>query len=45
VLSHDIEGGSIEIDAAGASQSVRCNDCGATWVDVYSLVRYEDLEK
>lgn len=40
----DVSGDSVEIDAGGASQSVSCDDCDATWVDVYKLTGYTDLE-
>jgi hypothetical protein len=39
-----IEGDSIEIGGNGASQSIRCLECDATWVDVYVLSGYEFLE-
>ena len=33
----DIEGGSIEIDAGGASQEVSCLVCDEEWTDQYTL--------
>ena len=33
----NIEGGSVEIDANGASQDVICLACGAEWTDIYKL--------
>jgi len=35
--SEDIEGGSVEVDAGGATQDIACLDCGATWTDLYKL--------
>lgn len=40
----NIEGGSVEIDAGGASQSVHCTDCGASWVDEYTLSGVSQFE-
>jgi len=36
----NIEGESVEIDAGGASQEVRCLDCDKAWLDVYKLTGY-----
>ena len=41
--SDDIEGGPVEIDAGYASQEVMCNNCGADWVDGYTLTGYLHL--
>lgn len=35
--SDDIEGGSVDIDAGGAFQSISCNTCGREWQDTYRL--------
>ncbi len=42
--SSEIEGGSVEIDGACASQGVNCLACEATWTDVYHLAGFIDLE-
>ena len=34
----------IEITGSTAEQSMECNDCGATWVDVYHLIGYDFLQ-
>ena len=34
----NIEGGEVESEHDGAWQSVKCNQCGATWNDVHRLV-------
>jgi len=34
----------IDIDGNGASQKVVCADCDASWIDLYSLIGYVDLE-
>jgi hypothetical protein len=41
--SGDINGGFIEVDGAGASQEVSCNDCNAKWIDLYKLVGYQKV--
>lgn len=38
--SEDIDAGTIEADGSGASQSNRCEDCGAEWYDIYNLIGY-----
>ena len=40
--STSIEGDSVEIDRGSASQKVSC-DCGADWIDQYSLTGYSSL--
>lgn len=40
----DISGESVEIDAGYAYQEVGCDNCGASWTDVYKLVGYDHLE-
>jgi hypothetical protein len=42
--SNNIEGGSLEMDGASAWCVVDCNDCGASWKDVYKLSGYTDFE-
>lgn len=42
--STDIVGGSVEVNAGSAWQKISCNDCDATWNDVYKLVGYAELE-
>jgi transcription elongation factor Elf1 len=35
--SDNIEGGSVDVDAGGATQEITCNNCGAYWHDLYVL--------
>lgn len=42
--SEDVEGGEVNVDAGGAWQEVTCNECGATWNDVYKLTGFSELE-
>lgn len=44
-LSNDIEGGQIDIDAPRARQTIICNTCHASWIDVYVLKYYYDLQE
>ena len=44
-LSDDIEGGQIDIDAPCARQTIICNICRASWIDVYVLKYYYDLQE
>lgn len=39
-----ITGGTIDIDGTEAFQEVSCNNCGASWNDLYRLVGFDDLE-
>lgn len=39
--SADITGGSVEIDAGGASQSCSCSTCDCEWTDRYTLTHVE----
>lgn len=39
--SVDITGGSIQIDAATAWQTITCSTCEKQWTDIYSLTEYE----
>lgn len=41
--SQSIDGGPFEADAGGATQEVGCNDCNKTWLDVHTLIKYEEL--
>jgi hypothetical protein len=36
--------GGIEVDGDTCSQEVMCNECEATWSDVYNLVGIDNLE-
>lgn len=38
--SDQIEGESVDIEAGGASQGMRCTECGAFWIDCYELTEY-----
>lgn len=42
--SKAISADELNIDGAQAWCGVSCNDCGATWNDVYKLAGYEELE-
>jgi hypothetical protein len=42
--STDIHGGSVDIESPNAIQKMLCLSCDATWIDVYALVDYTDLE-
>ncbi len=44
-LSYDIECGPIDINAPCARQTIICNICRASWVDVYILKYYYDLQE
>jgi len=35
--SHQYEGGSLDFEAGSIYQKMTCNDCGAGWVDCYTL--------
>lgn len=39
-----LEGDSWSAEGDCATQEVSCLTCGATWLDVYNLVGYTDLE-
>lgn len=41
--SQNLDGGPFEADAGGATQEVGCNDCGKSWLDVHTLIKYEEL--
>jgi transposase-like protein len=42
--STNISGGEVNIDVGTATQEVTCDDCYATWLDVYHLAGYADLQ-
>jgi hypothetical protein len=42
--SADICGGAIDISGREAWQEVSCNECHATWNDVYNLASIEEVE-
>lgn len=41
--SEDLEGNEISIDGGVATQEMTCLECGASWMDVYKLVGYSNL--
>lgn len=41
--SHEVTGDNIEVDGSQAWQEVSCDQCGATWQDVYQLIGYDNL--
>ena len=41
--SENVTGGRFECDAGSAWQPVDCEECGASWQDVYVLNGYENL--
>ncbi len=41
--SQDIVGGPFEADAGGATQEVDCSRCDKSWLDIYTLIKYEEL--
>ena len=43
-LSGNIEGGSVEVDAGGATQDISCLDCDSTWTDLYKLDYVIDID-
>lgn len=42
--STQLTGGPISVDGIQAIQEVFCNNCGASWADVYDLVGYTEME-
>jgi len=42
--SYAITGDSVDIEGAGASQEVSCQECGRSWRDVYTLTNVEEIE-
>lgn len=40
--SHDVSGGSINIEGAGAYQEITCQACDEEWVDCYTLTNATD---
>lgn len=43
--SSDINGGPVEVDASTAWQEITCQDCSASWNDLYQLTGYADLKR
>ena len=43
--SKNIDGGSLNADCLSVWNEITCNDCGATWLDVYELKGYEQLKE
>jgi hypothetical protein len=39
-----IEGDFVEINTGCADQKVYCTDCGATWLDCYTLTEIQDFD-
>jgi len=44
-LSDEIEGGPVDIDKIYARQTVTCQNCIASWVDVYRLHHYHNFQE
>lgn len=42
--SENIEGAFVNVDAGGAAQDISCNDCGATWTDMYQLTDVANID-
>jgi len=42
--SVDLQGQDVNISEGEATQDVSCDECGATWTDVYILQSYRSLE-
>lgn len=42
--SHDIFGGSVDIEGQFAYQDISCANCNARWTDVYTLTLYRNLD-
>lgn len=38
----NITGGAVEFDAGYAHQEINCADCSKTWIDIYTLTKYEE---
>lgn len=43
--SDQIEGNSFDVGGGDATQEISCNDCCATWLDVYNLTGYSLMEE
>jgi hypothetical protein len=41
--SENLEGQALEITRDGASHDIMCLACGSSWVDLYTLSRYDYL--
>lgn len=44
-MSDQIEGESFDTGDGTVYQEVHCNDCGASWTDLYKLVNIRDVEE
>ncbi|MDP8218653.1 MAG: hypothetical protein P9M03_08005 [Candidatus Theseobacter exili] len=42
--SENIMGESLEADGANVWNTITCEDCGATWLDIYTLTSYDYLK-
>ena len=42
--SHNVTAETLEADGNSAGSTVICEDCGATWTDIWELTGYIDLE-
>lgn len=40
----ELTGGPVETGNGNASQEMSCDDCGATWIDTYTLNGYDCLK-
>ena len=40
-LDQNVEGGPVTIDNCKAYQSITCQDCEATWMDIYELTHLD----
>jgi uncharacterized Zn finger protein len=43
--SEHLEGGFVEICGMEAVQTVSCTACGACWDEIYTFIRWENIEK
>jgi hypothetical protein len=41
---NDIEGDETNFDGGSVSQEVHCNNCHASWYDLYALTSYEVID-
>ena len=41
--SKNITGGSFKVDGTSVWNRITCKDCGANWLDIYTLTNYEYL--
>ena len=40
----DITGSSVEVEAGGAYQTITCEECGKSWLDIYKLVDIQEID-